>query len=111
MPLIFLTAYYALVTVGRLQPDETVLIHAAAGGVGQAAIAIAQYIGAEIYATVGSPEKRQLLIEQYGIPDDHIFSSRDTSFAKGVMRATNGLGVGQYSHYNICWGKIDTNRN
>lgn len=111
MPLIFLTAYYALVTVGRLQPGETVLIHAAAGGVGQAAIAIAQHIGAEIYATVGSPEKRELLIDQYCIPDDHIFSSRDTSFAKGVMRATNGLGVGQYSHYNICWGKIDTNRN
>ncbi|KAJ6045303.1 Highly reducing polyketide synthase [Penicillium canescens] len=93
MPLIFLTAYYALVTVGRLQPGETVLIHAAAGGVGQAAIAVAQHIGAEIYATVGSPEKRQLLIDQYGIPDDNIFSSRDTSFAKGVMRATNGSGV------------------
>jgi SAM-dependent methyltransferase len=97
MPLIFLTAYYALVTVGRMQPGETILIHAAAGGVGQAAIAIAQHIGATIYATVGSQEKRRLLLDQYGIPEERIFSSRDTSFAKGILRATNGSGVGELS--------------
>lgn len=93
MPLIFLTAYYALVTAGQLVRGESVLIHAAAGGVGQAAIQIAQSVGAEIFATVGPEEKRQLLIEQYGIPEDHIFSSRDTSFHRGVMRATGGRGV------------------
>lgn len=93
MPLVFLTAYYALVTAGGLTKGETILIHAAAGGVGQAAIILAQQIGAEIFATVGSDEKRQLVHEQYGIPEDHIFSSRDTSFAKGVMRATKGQGV------------------
>ncbi|KAK8105742.1 hypothetical protein PG999_009101 [Apiospora kogelbergensis] len=93
MPLIFLTAYYALVTAGQLAAGETVLIHAAAGGVGQAAIQIAQSIGAEIFATVGPEEKKQLLIDQYGIPEDHIFSSRDTSFYKGITRATNGRGV------------------
>ncbi|KAK8059864.1 hypothetical protein PG996_009794 [Apiospora saccharicola] len=93
MPLIFLTAYYALVTAGQLVKGEKVLIHAAAGGVGQAAIQIAQSIGAEIYATVGPEEKKQLLIDQYGIPEDHIFSSRDTSFYKAIMRSTNGKGV------------------
>jgi hypothetical protein len=95
MPLIYLTAYYALSTIGRLVQGETVLIHAAAGGVGQAAIAIAQHIGAEIFATVGSDEKKRLLMTEYGIPEDHIFSSRDLSFAKAVMRATKDVGVGQ----------------
>ncbi|KAK7545386.1 beta-ketoacyl synthase domain-containing protein [Phyllosticta citricarpa] len=93
MPLIFLTAYYALVTAGGLVKGEKVLIHAAAGGVGQAAIILAKHIGAEIFATVGPQEKKELIMKQYGIPEDHIFSSRDTSFAKGVMRATNGQGV------------------
>ncbi|KAK7927597.1 hypothetical protein PG985_004595 [Apiospora marii] len=93
MPLIFLTAYYALITAGQLVKGEKVLIHAAAGGVGQAAIQIAQSIGAEIFATVGPEEKKQLLIDQYGIPEDNIFSSRDTSFHRGIMRATNGKGV------------------
>lgn len=93
MPLIFLTAYYALVTAGGLVKGETILIHAAAGGVGQAAIILAKHIGCEIYATVGSDEKKQLIMSQYGIPEDHIFSSRDISFAKGIMRATGGRGV------------------
>lgn len=93
MPLIFLTAYYALVTAGGLVEGETILIHAAAGGVGQAAIILAQHIGVEIFATVGSEDKKSLIMTQYGIPEDHIFSSRDTSFAKGVMRATSGKGV------------------
>ncbi|TIC96982.1 Compactin diketide synthase mokB [Colletotrichum higginsianum] len=93
MPLIFLTAQYSLVTAGNLVRGEKILIHAAAGGVGQAAIMIAQRKGAEIFATVGSDEKKQLIMDQYGIPEDHIFSSRDASFAKAVMRATDGRGV------------------
>ncbi|KAL6167888.1 Highly reducing polyketide synthase alt5 [Exserohilum turcicum] len=93
MPLIFLTAYYALVTAGRVAAGEKILIHAAAGGVGQAAIMIAQAKGAEVFATVGAEAKRQLLVEQYGIREEHIFSSRDTSFVKGVLRATGGQGV------------------
>ncbi|EMD84807.1 hypothetical protein COCC4DRAFT_179820 [Bipolaris maydis ATCC 48331] len=93
MPLIFLTAYYALVTAGGITAGETILIHAAAGGVGQAAIMIAQAKGAEVFATVGADSKKQLLMEQYGIREDRIFSSRDTSFVKAVLRATNGRGV------------------
>lgn len=93
MPLIFLTAYYALVTAAQLQKGETILIHAAAGGVGQAAIILAQHLRAEIFATVGSQEKKELIMKQYGIPASHIFSSRDISFAKGIMRSTNNKGV------------------
>lgn len=96
MPLIFLTAHYALMTIGRMVAGETILIHAAAGGVGQAAITVAQNVGAEIYATVGTEEKKSLIMSKYNIPEDHIFSSRDVSFAKGIMRSTGGKGVGKY---------------
>lgn len=93
VPVAFLTAYYSLRHVGRLQKSETVLIHAAAGGTGQAAVQIAQNIGAEVFATVGSDSKKMLLMERYGIPEDHILYSRDASFAEGIKRMTNGKGV------------------
>ena len=56
-------------------------------------IQIAQNIGAEIFATAGSVAKRELLTEQYGILVDHIFSTRDLTFVKGVMRVTKGRDV------------------
>ncbi|KAH6664674.1 polyketide synthase [Halenospora varia] len=93
IPVIFCTAYYSLFDLGRLTKGETVLIHAAAGGVGQAAIILAQNAGAEIFATVGSIAKKGFLMNHYGIPEDHIFYSRNTSFAKAIKRATNGEGV------------------
>ncbi|KAL1615108.1 putative PKS/NRPS-like protein biosynthetic cluster [Diplodia seriata] len=93
LPVAFSLAYYSLVEVGRLKKRETCLIHAAAGGVGQAAIQIAKSQGAEIFATVSSEEKRDLLIEVYGIPKDQILSSRDLSFAKGIKRLTQDRGV------------------
>ncbi|KAI0880462.1 uncharacterized protein GGS22DRAFT_182315 [Annulohypoxylon maeteangense] len=89
-----MTAYHALINVARLQPGEKILIHSAAGSTGQMAIAIAQqFLGAEVFATVGFDDKKQLLIDRFGIPDDHIFYSRDTSFARGVIRMTGGRGV------------------
>jgi NADPH:quinone reductase-like Zn-dependent oxidoreductase/malonyl CoA-acyl carrier protein transacylase len=93
IPVIFCTAFYSLFDLGRLVKDETVLIHAAAGGVGQAAIMLCKMVGAEIFATVGSVAKKEFLMTQYGIPEDHIFYSRDTSFAKSIKRSTNGQGV------------------
>ncbi|KAE8858793.1 hypothetical protein PTNB73_08273 [Pyrenophora teres f. teres] len=93
IPVAFCTAWYSLVHLGRLQAGETILIHAAAGGVGQAAIQLAKAASAEIYITVGSNEKKRLLMELYGIPADHIFSSRHISFAQGVKRMTKGRGV------------------
>ncbi|KAK7920492.1 polyketide synthase [Apiospora marii] len=93
IPVIFSTAYHCLIEVARLKKGETVLIHAAAGGVGQAAIQIAHNVGATVYATISSLEKKELLMAEYGLPESHIFSSRDLSFAAGVMRVTNGKGV------------------
>ncbi|KAL6230297.1 hypothetical protein BDW75DRAFT_248783 [Aspergillus navahoensis] len=89
----FITAWIALVDKANLTRNETALIHYGAGGVGQAAIQICQHLGVEIYTTVGSQVKKDLLIDQYGLPADHIFYSRDTTFAEGVMRMTAGRGV------------------
>ena len=93
IPVVFATAYYSLFDIGRLLKGETVLIHAAAGGVGQAAIMLCQMIGAEVFATVGSMAKKTFLIETYNIPEERIFFSRDTTFAKGIKHATKGRGV------------------
>ena len=93
VPVTGVTTHYALVELARLQEGESVLIHSAAGGVGQFAIQIAQMIGATIYATVGTKEKKHFLMERYGIPEDHILSSRNTAFAQGVMRLTGAKGV------------------
>ena len=87
------TAYHALVNLARLRPGQSVLIHSGAGGVGQAAIQLAQHLGLRIYTTVGSREKRALLRDEYGLRDDQIFSSRDTSFVTGIKRATDNRGV------------------
>jgi NADPH:quinone reductase-like Zn-dependent oxidoreductase len=91
VPLVYMTAYYGVVELARLEEGKTVLIQAASGGVGQAAIQIAKTMGATIFATVGSPEKRRLLIERYGIPESHIFSSRSKSFKQGTYNHVNHL--------------------
>ncbi|KAL4922536.1 hypothetical protein BDW62DRAFT_54743 [Aspergillus aurantiobrunneus] len=93
IPMAFTTSYYGLYEAARLQPGETVLIHAAAGGVGQAAIALAQRVGAEVFVTAGSAEKRVYLSGHFGIPEDHIFSSRDGEFVSKLMKITAGRGV------------------
>ncbi len=90
IPITFLTADYALNTLGKLQPGERVLIHAAAGGVGLAAVQLAKLAGAEIYATAGSPEKRALL-QTMGV--QHVMNSRSLDFADEIMRETHGAGV------------------
>ncbi|KAK2746039.1 putative Hybrid PKS-NRPS biosynthetic cluster [Myotisia sp. PD_48] len=87
------TAYFSLVEAARLRADETILIHAAAGGVGQMAIQIAQSIGAKIIATVSSQAKVDLLKNTYGLTDDQILYSRDDTFVEGVHNLTNGQGV------------------
>ncbi|KAJ4300071.1 hypothetical protein N0V90_005320 [Kalmusia sp. IMI 367209] len=92
IPVAYCTAYYSLVDVARLQPGETVLVHSAAGGTGQAMVQLAQWIGATVFATVGDISKKTLLMNVYGIPESHIFSSRDASFATGIKRITK-LGV------------------
>lgn len=93
IPTQFVTAWTSLLEIGRLARGEKVLIHAGAGGTGQAAVQISQYIGAEVFVTVGSEAKKELLMSTYAIPEDHIFYSRDTSFATGIKSATGGRGV------------------
>ncbi|KAF7552333.1 hypothetical protein G7Z17_g4400 [Cylindrodendrum hubeiense] len=93
IPVIFCTAYHCIVEVARLQRGQTILIHAASGGVGQAAIQLAQNIGAEIFCTVGSSAKRQVLIDNFNIPPSHIFSSRLRTFKQGILRLTHNKGV------------------
>ncbi|KAG8526399.1 putative secondary metabolism biosynthetic enzyme [Bacidia gigantensis] len=93
IPIVYFTAYLAVHNIAHLRKDETILIHAAAGGLGQATINLCQLIGAKIFATVGTIEKQRLLVDKLGIPAENIFSSRDNTFAEGIMRMTHGKGV------------------
>lgn len=90
IPVAFMTAYYALVKLAHLSQGERVLIHAAAGGVGMAAVKIAQWIGAEIFATASSQEKHDFL-RSLGVK--HIMNSRTLDFADTVMEISEGKGV------------------
>ncbi|BBB25118.1 type I polyketide synthase [Amphritea japonica] len=93
IPTTFLTVYYALHHLARLQPGERVLIHGAAGGVGIAAIQIAQWLGADIYATVGSDEKRAF-IELLGVNPQQIYNSRALTFGEEILlNSDDGKGV------------------
>src|SRR4051812_42915380 len=65
IPIAFQTAWISLVEKARIRKGESVLIHAGAGGVGQAAIQICQHFGLEIFTTVGSIAKKELLMERY----------------------------------------------
>jgi acyl transferase domain-containing protein/NADPH:quinone reductase-like Zn-dependent oxidoreductase/acyl carrier protein len=90
VPVAFMTAFYALGTLGRLMPRECVLIHAAAGGVGLAAIQYAKGRGATVIATAGSATKRAFLSL---VGADHALDSRDPGFAEAVRELTAGEGV------------------
>ncbi|SIT31348.1 type I polyketide synthase [Achromobacter sp. MFA1 R4] len=90
IPSTFFTVYYALHHLARLEEGEKILIHGAAGGVGIAAIQFAQWLGAEIYATAGSDEKRDLL-RLLGV--QHIYDSRSLSYADEILADTGGRGV------------------
>ncbi len=87
---VYLTAYYSLNYLARLSEDDTVLIHAASGGVGIAAIRLAQLAGANIIATAGTEEKRAY-VRSLGVK--HVFDSRSLTFADEVKVATDGRGV------------------
>lgn len=94
IPVSYATAFYALNEVARMKKGESILIHSGAGALGQAAIAVARYLEAgEIFVTVGNAEKKSLIMERFGIPDENIFSSHSLSFAAGVRRCTGERGV------------------
>ncbi|MGC4984763.1 type I polyketide synthase [Streptomyces sp. DT193] len=91
VPCTFLTAYHGLFEVANLKKGQRVLIHAAAGGVGMAAVQLARHAGAEIYATA-SPAKWPVL-KALGIDEAHLASSRDLEFAEKFRRTSGGRGV------------------
>jgi acyl transferase domain-containing protein/NADPH:quinone reductase-like Zn-dependent oxidoreductase/nucleoside-diphosphate-sugar epimerase/acyl carrier protein len=90
LPMAFLTAALALERLGRVGPGDRVLVHAAAGGVGLAAVELARRAGATVLATAGSPEKRAYLA---GLGLDPVLDSRSPAFAEEILRLTGGRGV------------------
>ncbi len=90
LPITFLTAHFGLRTLGRIRRGNRVLIHGASGGVGLAAVQLAQIEGAEIFATAGSDRKRGYL-RSMGIR--HVMDSRSLAFAEQVMEITRGEGI------------------
>ncbi|KAI9653143.1 MAG: hypothetical protein M1821_007683 [Bathelium mastoideum] len=93
VPIVYATAMYALQHCAQLQSGETLLIHSATGGLGLAVIQLAQSIGAKVFATVSTEEKKDFLTKNYGISRNNIFDSRSVSFLPKLMSATSGRGV------------------
>ncbi|WP_460062315.1 type I polyketide synthase [Streptomyces sp. YKOK-I1] len=91
VPVVFLTAYYALADLGAVQSGESVLVHAAAGGVGMAAVQLARHLGAEVFGTASAGKWDAL--RELGLDEGHIASSRDTEFESAFLAATGGRGV------------------
>ncbi|KNB50449.1 type I polyketide synthase [Streptomyces caatingaensis] len=90
LPVVHLTAHYALNHLARLAPGETVLVHGGAGGIGQAVLHVARHRGATVIATAGTPAKRALL-RLMGV--EHVLDSRGPGFADAVRGITGGRGV------------------
>jgi 8-amino-7-oxononanoate synthase len=89
IPTTFLTAVHGLRQLAVLQRGDRILIHAAAGGVGLAAVQLAQQIGAEVYATASAA--KQDFLKSLGV--QHVFDSRTLDFADQIAELTNGHGV------------------
>lgn len=90
VPAVYATVWYGLMDQAGLSAGERVLIHSATGGTGQAAIAVARSVGAQIFATAGSQARRDWLREQ-GI--EHVYDSRSLEFADRIREDTGGAGV------------------
>jgi len=90
LPVASITADIGLHRLAGMKRSDRVLIHAATGGVGLAAIALARRVGAEVHATAGSDAKREIL-KRLGVA--HIYDSRSTAFAEEILAATGGAGV------------------
>ncbi|MEV6766990.1 zinc-binding dehydrogenase, partial [Streptomyces sp. NPDC051105] len=91
VPVVFLTALYGLVDLAGLRAGERLLVHAAAGGVGMAAVQLARYLGAEVFATASEPKWGA--VRALGVPAERIASSRDVGFREAFLGVTGGEGV------------------
>ncbi|MGW7754866.1 type I polyketide synthase [Streptomyces violaceusniger] len=90
-PIVFLTAYYAMVDLGGLQAGQSVLVHSAAGGVGMATLQLARHLGAEVFGTAS--EGKWDTLRSLGLDDEHIASSRTLDFERQFLDVTGGRGV------------------
>ena len=93
IPWAYCTSFHIVHNLAHLQPGESILIHDTHGGVDQAAITLAQHLGARVFATTRNLEKRKLLIDTLHMEESHVFFSGNLDFAEGVMRLTNDRGV------------------
>lgn len=94
IPVVYATAYYALVVRGGLKSGEKVLIHAGSGGVGQAAISIALAASCTVYTTVSNQQKKAVLQKRFPqLKDENFSNSRDVSFEYDILERTEGQGV------------------
>jgi len=91
VPIAYLTAWYALVDLAGARPGQRLLVHAATGGVGQAAVTIARYLGLEVFGTA-SPGKHPAL-SAMGMDEGHIASSRTADFEEKFLAVTGGAGM------------------
>nr|WP_307874035.1 MULTISPECIES: SDR family NAD(P)-dependent oxidoreductase [unclassified Frankia] len=91
VPVVYLTAYYGLVDLAGLRAGETLLVHAATGGVGMASTQLARHLGADVYGTA-SPGKQDVLAGM-GFDESHRGDSRSLSFEEHFRRATGGRGI------------------
>ncbi|KAL3485020.1 hypothetical protein BJX62DRAFT_243351 [Aspergillus germanicus] len=93
MPLVYMTAIYAFEHVTQVKAGEKVLIQSATGGLGLCAIMLARSLGAEVFCTVGTPDKATYLTQEMGIPPTRIFSSRDPADIPRLIDAAGGRGL------------------
>nr|ALQ32767.1 putative polyketide synthase [Fusarium aywerte] len=94
MPCVYATVIHSLLDVGGLHSGQSILIHSACGGIGIAALNLCRNIeGLDIYTTVGNEDKVKYLMENFGLPRNRIFNSRDASFLHDIRVATQGRGV------------------
>ena len=91
VPVAFLTAYHGLYDLAGLRPGETLLVHAATGGVGQAAVQLARHSGSEVFGTASAAKWETLRAQ--GLDRDHIGSTRTLEFEQDFRRVTAGRGV------------------
>ncbi|MDI5967339.1 SDR family NAD(P)-dependent oxidoreductase [Streptomyces sp. SL54] len=91
VPMAFMTAFYGLFDLGGLGSGESVLVHAAAGGVGMAAVQLARWAGAEVFATASEP--KWPVVRELGVSGDRVASSRDLGFEEVFRAASGGRGV------------------
>lgn len=93
LPKALVTAYYSLVYAARIREGDSVLIYSAADATGRMAIQIANSLGARVFATVDSDEKKELLRRTRGVAESNIFSSQDLEFTSAIKQAIGGRGV------------------